>query len=96
MAGSTGRITPRLRGRAAVVQRERRLRRTHGLCELCLERNLVIPATVVDHTIPLAKGGSDEDDNTRNLCDPCHAKVTAQQFGHKPKVEIGLDGWPRP
>jgi len=60
---------------------------------MCLPRPVI--ANVVDHIIPLAHGGSDEDSNTRNLCDPCHAKVTAEQFGHKaPKKQIGLDGWP--
>ncbi|MAM40664.1 MAG: HNH endonuclease [Erythrobacter sp.] len=39
-------------------------------------------AIVVDHIVPLALGGSDEDGNTRNLCDPHHKAVTAEQFGH--------------
>ena len=85
----------RLRGRAAVEQRKRRLTRTNGLCERCLPK-LVRAATVVDHIKPLALGGSDEDGNTRNLCKPCHDEVTAEQFGHRLKQEIGRDGWPRP
>lgn len=87
-------MTERLRGRRAVAQRERRMRRTHGLCEDCLVEGRSIPASVVDHIVPLAHGGSDEDENTRNLCDPCHAKRTAEQFGHRQKQEIGADGWP--
>jgi 5-methylcytosine-specific restriction protein A len=59
-----------------------------------MNRHLMVPASVVDHTLPLALGGKDIDSNTRNLCDPCHAKRTAEQFGHRPKVEIGEDGWP--
>ena len=51
-------------------------------------------ATVVDHIKPLALGGDDSDENTRNLCDPCHDDVTAEQFGYRKRVEIGLDGWP--
>lgn len=86
--------TPRLRGRKAVEQRKRRLKRTNGLCERCLP-NRVTAATVVDHIKPLAHGGSDDDSNTRNLCGPCHAEVTAEQFGLKaPKKQIGADGWP--
>jgi 5-methylcytosine-specific restriction protein A len=50
-------------------------------------------ATVVNHIIPLAHGGSDEDENTENLCRPCDIIVTAEQFGHKFKVSIGIDGW---
>nr|WP_132882306.1 HNH endonuclease signature motif containing protein [Sphingomonas sp. JUb134] len=54
-------------------------------------------ATVVDHIVPLAKGGSDEDENTRNLCDPCHQVVTAEQFGHqvaRGARGVGRDGRP--
>lgn len=87
-------MAERLRGRAAVAQRARRLRRTLGLCEDCQAKGRNVPASVVDHIIPLAHGGSDEDENTRNLCDPCHAIRTAEQFGFKARVTIGLSGWP--
>lgn len=72
----------RLRGRAGQAQRLRRLKRTNGLCEMCLASGQTTEATVVDHIQPLAFGGSDEDGNTRNLCDPHHLQVTAEQFGH--------------
>jgi 5-methylcytosine-specific restriction protein A len=86
-------VAERLRGRAGVKQRDRRLQRTNYLCEMCLPR--VRPADVVDHIKPLALGGSDEDSNTRNLCNDCHAKVTAEVFGLKaPKRQISVDGWP--
>jgi 5-methylcytosine-specific restriction protein A len=68
--------------------------RTKGLCEDCEAEGRYIPATIVDHIIPLAHGGSDEDDNTRNLCKRHNEKRTAEQFGFKAKVEIGADGWP--
>ena len=93
--------TRRLRGRRAVEQRRRRLERTHGLCERCLgegrfkhlnQRKVTI-ATVVNHIDPLAFGGSDEDENTENLCDPCDRIVTAQQFGFEQKPTKGDDGW---
>ena len=94
--------TERLRGRAAVAQRRRRLARTNGLCERCTGQgrwkgkglNRVSEATVVNHIIPLAHGGSDEDANTENLCAPCDLIVTAEQFGHRKRVTIGVDGWP--
>ena len=86
-------MVERLRGRAAVAQRKRRMHRTHGLCEDCLPHRITA-ASVVDHIVPLAHGGSDDDENTRNLCNPCHARRTAEQFGHKPKLDIGADGWP--
>ncbi len=73
-------MTERLRGRAGQQQRCRRLKRTNGLCEICIEQGVTRLATVVDHIKPLAKGGSDEDSNTRNLCGPHHRMVTADQF----------------
>ena len=89
--------TQRLRGRAGQAQRLRRLRRTNGLCERCLAAGRTTVATVVDHIKPLAHGGSDEDGNTRNLCDPCHVEVTAEQFGHqvrRGRPGVGADGRP--
>lgn len=86
--------TPRMRGRKAVEVRKRRLLRTNYLCEWCKAKGRLTIATVVDHTIPLAHGGPDTDENTRNLCDDCNEEATAQQFGHKRKVQIGVDGWP--
>lgn len=88
------RTTQRLRGRAAVDQRDRRLASEDYLCRDCREADRVTVAAVVDHIIPLAKGGTDDDSNTRPLCDDCHRKRTAEQFGHKAKRKIGRDGWP--
>jgi 5-methylcytosine-specific restriction protein A len=86
--------TPRLRGRAAVEQRDRRLRRTNYLCEMCQAKGIVTIAVVVDHIVPLSKQGPDTDDNTRNLCTEHDRQVTAEQFGHVYKHPIGEDGWP--
>lgn len=84
----------RLRGRAGVEQRKRRLARTSGLCEMCLPDTVRL-ATVVNHKIPLIHGGSDEDENTENLCADHDREVTARQFGFKPpRKQIGEDGWP--
>ncbi|MEH3107137.1 MAG: HNH endonuclease [Sphingomonas fennica] len=89
-------MVERLRGRAGQRQRQHRMNRTNGLCEMCAEEGRTRLATVVDHIQPLALGGSDEDSNTRNLCDAHHAEVTAQQFGHaKPgTVATDIEGWP--
>jgi 5-methylcytosine-specific restriction protein A len=87
-------MVDRLRGRAGVAQRDRRLKRTDYLCEDCIAEGKTTLATTVDHTTPLAHGGSDEDINTRNLCDAHNRKRTAEQFGHRIKQEIGPDGWP--
>ena len=87
----------RKRCRAGQRQRQRRLERTNGLCERCLERHgRYRPATVVNHKVPLAFGGSDLDENTENLCDDCDAEVTAEQFGHQLQQHrgIGINGRP--
>lgn len=87
----------RIRGRAGVKLRSRRLARTNGLCERCVDRGVTRLATVVDHRLPLALGGEDIDQNTRNLCDPCHAEVTAEQFGHAQPIKgRGVDRHGRP
>lgn len=95
-------MADRLRGRRAVEQRERRMHSTGWLCERCkgigrwegkgLGRITI--AKAVNHIVPLAHGGSDDDDNTENLCPECDRYVTAQQFGHRYKQPIGADGWP--
>lgn len=85
--------TPRLRGRAAVEQRKRRLS-AEPLCRDCKAKGRTTAATVPDHIKPLAQGGPDTDDNIRCLCEPCHTIRTAEQFGHTIKQAIGLDGWP--
>lgn len=85
--------TPRLRGRRGMEQRQRRLDRD-PLCADCRTHGFVTIATRVDHIVPLSKGGPDTDENTRNLCEPCHEKRTAEQFGFKQKQTIGTDGWP--
>lgn len=87
----------RLRGRAGQRQRARRLARTNGLCERCPDYGRVRLADVVDHIKPLALGGEDVDANTRNLCHPCHAEVTAEQFAHAGPIKgkgVGRDGRP--
>lgn len=46
---------------------------------LKLHPNRVIPATDVDHVIPLAQGGARlEWSNLRSLCRECHRQVTAR------------------
>lgn len=84
----------RIEGRAGVKLRTRRMERTAWLCEHCKAKGKTTLAKFVDHIKPLALGGTDTDDNTRNLCGPCHDEVTAEQFGHRLKARIGPDGWP--
>lgn len=86
-------MAERLRGRRAGEQRLHRLR-DEPLCRDCATVGLVREATVPDHIVPLAHGGSDEVSNIRCLCAECHARRTAQQFGQRRTVATGPDGWP--
>jgi 5-methylcytosine-specific restriction enzyme A len=83
----------RAKGRKAVALRRRRLNK-EPLCRMCKERGRVTEATEVDHIVPLSQGGTDDDSNTRNLCNDCHRQATAEQFGYRERREIGTDGWP--
>lgn len=86
-------VAIRLQGRRGVEQRQRRLR-LYPLCVDCLSQGRVTQSEVLDHIVPLAKGGTDNDDNIRGLCLPHHHDRTREQFNHKPKITIGVDGWP--
>ena len=83
----------RLRGRAGVIQRIRRLK-AEPLCRDCASIGIVREATVPDHIVPLTHGGSDEDSNIRCLCAECHTKRTAEQFGKRRTVAVDPHGWP--
>lgn len=87
----------RIRGEAGKKLRARRMARTHGLCELCDVEGRVEQATVVNHKVPLARGGLDVDENTENLCARHDAEVTARQFGKAEPITargVGRDGRP--
>ena len=86
-------MTERLRGRRAVEQRRRWLA-AEPTCRDCRQlHNRVHVAEVIDHVVPLAKGGTDSDANIRPLCRPCHDTRTREQFGHKERPTFGVDGW---
>jgi 5-methylcytosine-specific restriction protein A len=74
-----GRIE-RKRGSAGVKDRAAIKARDYGLCCKCGALG-----SVVDHIVPLWKGGSDEPENKQTLCDPCHAEKTAQEAAERSK-----------
>lgn len=39
------------------------------------------PATEVDHIVPLARGGTNEESNLQALCKACHSAKTAREDG---------------
>ena len=83
----------RLRGRAGVQRRARWLS-MHPLCVHCEAVGRVSAASVVDHFVPLSKGGADDDSNLQSLCKPCDEVKTAADLGHRVRHQIGADGWP--
>lgn len=63
---------------------------------MCLEEGRVEVAVVVNHKIPLARGGEDVDENTENLCKQHDDEVTARQFGRADPADRGVDASGRP
>lgn len=49
------------------------------MCEECERRGRLTPAQMVDHIVPINKGGAPLDmDNLQSLCNACHARKSAQ------------------
>lgn len=84
----------RLRG-YGLQKRNARILAREPLCRRCKAMGYIKAAEEVDHILPLAQGGKESDSNLRPLCGDCHKVVTAEQFGHRPRQAIGLDGWPK-
>jgi 5-methylcytosine-specific restriction protein A len=79
------------RGRRGVALRKPRLA-AEPLCRRCKEHGLTAAAT--HHVTLLALGGEDVDSSIRCVGGPAHEIVTAEEFGLKQRVTIGVDGWP--
>jgi len=51
----------------------------HPLCEKCKVLGRFIPAKVVDHIIPIKKGGAPwSESNFQSMCHPCHNAKSAK------------------
>lgn len=86
----------RITGRRHGIIRDRVLS-ANPLCVMCQAEGRVRLATEVDHVIALTNGGAEDphdDSNRQGLCGPCHEIKTNADLGYKPRIEIGLDGWP--
>ncbi|MFZ2076881.1 MAG: HNH endonuclease signature motif containing protein [Xanthobacteraceae bacterium] len=84
------------------TQRWQRLRRLklqeNPLCEACLQVGEIEPAVVVDHRIPIARGGNPfpARDQLASLCERHHnAKTAAEQRGED-YMRKGCDIFGRP
>jgi 5-methylcytosine-specific restriction enzyme A len=56
--------------------RARILRRDAGICQACLKDGHVHRGTEVDHKVPKAEGGSEDDDNLQTICASAHRAKT--------------------
>lgn len=75
--------TQRLRGRAAVDRRARWLE-LHPLCCMCEAEDRVTAGDVVDHRIPLWKGGADDyEANGQTLCHAHHDAKSKQEAAER-------------
>ena len=84
----------RLSGRRLQQRRERWFRQ-HPLCAACEEKGIVRLAQELDHVSPLAQGADDADEsNWASLCKACHAEKSLRERGFRPRVKIGISGWP--
>lgn len=89
------------RGYDARWQRARdEKRRNEPRCEMCLERGLIVPATVVDHIVSIRERPDLRlvQSNLRSLCKRCHDQRTAfdQSIhrGHTRRLGCDASGWP--
>lgn len=84
--------------------RKQVIARAKGLCEECQRRGRVALGRDVDHVVSKAaakrRGWSQErtdcSSNLQLLCRTCHERKTAEETGrtYRPRVTIGLDGYP--
>lgn len=66
--------------------RQRVLSRDGGICQHCLhESGAVHVGTEVDHRVPKARGGTDDESNLQTICSAAHrAKTQAETRGATP------------
>lgn len=72
------------------------------LCRPCLDEGRVTASTIADHIKPKSEGGTDERENYRGTCEPCHKAKTASEAARargvaapRQRAAIGGDGWPK-
>lgn len=80
------------------------IERDLGMCQECKRNGIITQGRDVDHKVSKAKaaqmgwreGQIESTANLEYLCNPCHDEKTARETGraYRPKVQIGLDGWP--
>ena len=59
----------------------RRVLAEEPLCRDCLKTGHVAAATIADHIVPKAEGGTDDRENYQGLCRPCSTAKTSSESG---------------
>jgi 5-methylcytosine-specific restriction protein A len=70
--------TKRIRGRKLQTLRAELFER-QPLCEPCQAKGKVTIATIRDHRIPLAEGGTDDRENEQAICEACHEAKSQEE-----------------
>ena len=92
LGSATLQTVERKRGTTGIRQRMATLEAHGVLCSRCgtigawkrSEASITLPLLIVDHELPLAMGGRDDERNRRVVCEPCHLILTDEQFGRSP------------
>jgi len=78
--------TTKQRGYAGTWPERRKLwLDAHPLCAECDRNGEVKAAREVDHVLPKADGGLDDESNLQSLCKQCHSAKTAREVGFAPR-----------
>ncbi|ATW83115.1 HNH endonuclease signature motif containing protein [Weizmannia coagulans] len=74
------RVTRFYKSRQWEMTRKLVLVRDHGLCQMCLKHRKIVPASLVDHIIPVRVNWSLRlnKSNLQSLCVSCHNAKTAE------------------
>ncbi len=65
-----GRAWTRIRNRYAAA---------HPFCEECYKKGVLHPVEEVHHILPLAEGGTHDENNLVSLCQSCHSRIHAER-----------------
>lgn len=55
----------------------------HPFCEECFKRGIIVPVDEVHHKVPLAEGGTHDEENLVSLCKSCHAKIHGKRGDYR-------------
>ena len=75
MQGGVDRLSDRSGSAWAKIRRSI-LSRDYGMCQPCKRLGRITMAAQVDHIVPLASGGRDNEDNLQAICYKCHEAKT--------------------